>query len=49
MFPDAELAYMWYAYFCSTIGQTLIQEVSMLVQTDESIRLLCLAAYVVAF
>ena len=25
MFPDAELAYMWYAYFCSTIGQTLIQ------------------------
>ena len=32
----AELAYMWYAYFCSTIGQTLIQEVSMLVQTDES-------------
>lgn len=36
MFPDAELAYMWYAYFCSTIGQTLIQEVSMLVQTDES-------------
>ena len=36
MFPDAELAYMWYAYFCSTIGQTLIQEISMLVQTDES-------------
>ena len=36
MFPDAELAYMWYAYFCSTIGQTLIQEVSMPVQTDES-------------
>ena len=27
---------MWYAYFCSTIGQTLIQEISMLVQTDES-------------
>lgn len=36
MFPDAELAYMWYAYFCSTIGQTLIQEISMLVQTAES-------------
>jgi len=36
MFPDAELAYMWYAYFCSTTGQTLIQEISMLVQTDES-------------
>lgn len=36
MLPDAELAYMWYAYFCSTTGQTLIQEISMLVQTDES-------------
>ena len=36
MFPDAELAYMWYTYFSSTIGQTLIQEVSMLVQTEES-------------
>jgi|GEM_PF-96676 len=36
MFPDAELAYMWYAYFCSTTGQTLIQEISMLVQTDGS-------------
>ena len=36
MFPDAELAYMWYAYFCSGTGQTLIQEISMLVQTDES-------------
>ena len=36
MFPDAELAYMWYAYFCSTTGQTLIQEISILVQTDES-------------
>ena len=36
MFPDAELAYMWYTYFSSTIGQTLIQEISMLVQTEES-------------
>ena len=36
MFPDAELAYMWYTYFSSTIGQTLMQEISMLVQTEES-------------
>ncbi|WP_282004469.1 hypothetical protein [Veillonella denticariosi] len=36
MFPDEELAYMWYTYFSSTIGQTLVQETSMLVQTEES-------------
>ena len=36
MFPDVELAYMWYTYFSSTIGQTLMQEISMLVQTEES-------------
>lgn len=36
MFPDQEIAYMWYAYFSSTIGQTIMNEVSMLVQTEEA-------------
>ncbi|WP_251424968.1 hypothetical protein [Veillonella agrestimuris] len=36
MFPDKEIAYMWYTYFSSTIGSTIINEISMLVKGEEA-------------
>lgn len=36
MFADQEVAYMWYTYFSSTIGKTIMNEISMLVQTEEA-------------
>ena len=36
MFPDAELAYMWYPISAALRVKHWIHEISMLVQTDES-------------
>lgn len=36
MFPDREMTYMWYTYFSSTLGNTILNEISMLVQSEEA-------------
>lgn len=35
MFPDQELAYLWYTYFTSTIGKTIMAHITHIARTEE--------------